>query len=252
MTDEEKLMYKLIGKFSDSNVPLVFKGALITKLILVENGYSEVTRTTNDIDGHWTGTPLPTMDELVEMVNQTLREVRDDLYAVAFRKYAQDRAAGIDIIDKNTNRPYISIDINITPVGKSRIYKYNDIDFKGVLPNEILADKIFVLSGHKLFRRSKDIVDAYTLSHCLQIQTVEIFDICKRKNNIMDTFSAFYTQKANIEHAYNKLVGIKNKPSFDEVYSHLTEFIRPFAEKDGINSIWDNVNKAWNMVSNSN
>jgi len=246
MTAEEELMYKLIGKFSDSNVPMVFKGALITKLILVENGYSEVTRATNDIDAHWTGTPLPTMNDFVDMVNQTLREIRDDLYAVAFRGYEQNRAAGIDIIDKNTERPYISIDINITPVGKSRIYQHNGMSFWGVLPNEILADKIFVLSGHKLFRRSKDIVDTYTLSHCLQIQTAEIFDICNKKNNIMDSFSAFYTQKANIEHAYNKLIGIKNKPHFEEVYSHLTEFIRPFAEKDGINRIWDNVNKVWN------
>lgn len=31
MTEKEKLMYKILGKISDANIPIVFKGALITK-----------------------------------------------------------------------------------------------------------------------------------------------------------------------------------------------------------------------------
>jgi len=169
MTEQEELMYKLAGRISDTGAPVVFKGALITKLVLAENGYCDVDRNTYDIDVHWIGTPLPTMEKLVETVNQSLSEIRDDLYAKIKREYSENRTAGIVVFDRQREAPYFSMDINTTPVEKSRIYKYDDRDFKGVLPNEILADKIFVLSGHKLFRRSKDIVDAYMLSHCLQI-----------------------------------------------------------------------------------
>ena len=39
MTDRERIMYAVIGELSSSIIPLVFKGGLITKLILQENDY---------------------------------------------------------------------------------------------------------------------------------------------------------------------------------------------------------------------
>ena len=40
MREKEQLMYQIIGMLSNINAPIVFKGALITKLILKENGYN--------------------------------------------------------------------------------------------------------------------------------------------------------------------------------------------------------------------
>ena len=40
-----------------SDIPIVFKGGLITKLILNESGLSSVQRTTKDIDANWIGQP---------------------------------------------------------------------------------------------------------------------------------------------------------------------------------------------------
>ena len=57
MTEKEKLMYDIISKISDMDVPIVFKGALITKLILDEHGYKEIQRMTKDIDANWVGSP---------------------------------------------------------------------------------------------------------------------------------------------------------------------------------------------------
>ena len=34
MTDRENIMYQILGKISETDAPIVFKGALITKLIL--------------------------------------------------------------------------------------------------------------------------------------------------------------------------------------------------------------------------
>ena len=50
MTEHEKLMLGIMGRISNANAPIVFKGALITKLILSEHGFDIVTRTTNDMD----------------------------------------------------------------------------------------------------------------------------------------------------------------------------------------------------------
>jgi len=38
MTEQEKLMCEIMGNISQTKAPIVFKGALITKLILAEHG----------------------------------------------------------------------------------------------------------------------------------------------------------------------------------------------------------------------
>ncbi|MDR1421909.1 MAG: hypothetical protein LBI64_03480, partial [Coriobacteriales bacterium] len=50
------------------------------------------------------------------------------------------------------------------PPSMSRLYHYGEIGIRGVLPTEILADKISVLSGRHIFRRAKDIFDVYALA----------------------------------------------------------------------------------------
>lgn len=40
MTEQEKLMYEILGQITTSDSPIVFKGGLITKLIL--NGMTRV------------------------------------------------------------------------------------------------------------------------------------------------------------------------------------------------------------------
>lgn len=49
MTEKEKLMYEILSKISNTDTPIIFKGALITKLILNENNYTDIQRATKDI-----------------------------------------------------------------------------------------------------------------------------------------------------------------------------------------------------------
>jgi hypothetical protein len=42
LKQEEKLLYSLMGAISKTDAPVVFKGALITKLVLAENGYTDI------------------------------------------------------------------------------------------------------------------------------------------------------------------------------------------------------------------
>jgi len=245
MTKKEELMYKIIGKISESDTPIVFKGALITRLVLMENGYSALERQTKDIDANWTGTP-PSMDELKDIVGRSLAIFNGELYAEAIREYGEKKSAGIAIVETVSGNRIITIDISIKPVAGSKIYYYGEIGVRGVLANEILADKISVISSKMVFRRAKDIVDVYALAHCVNVHTDDIFDIYRKNpTRVVGAFDEFYNRRQDVEHAYESLAGIENKPSFDDVYPYLTEFIKPFVEHDETPKLWDSDKIVW-------
>ena len=72
LTAQEKRMYDVMGAIANSNVPVVYKGALITKLILQENQFDDFARETLDIDASWVGTTPPPMEQLTAMLNSAL------------------------------------------------------------------------------------------------------------------------------------------------------------------------------------
>ena len=115
MNQLEKLMYQVMECISKTDAPIVFKGALITKLVLEENGYSDLKRQTRDIDANWIDSP-PSMNTLVETINTSLGDLRNQFYAIAFRAYSDKKSAGISILQNDTDREIISMDISIKPV----------------------------------------------------------------------------------------------------------------------------------------
>jgi len=247
MTKQEKFMYEIIGKISNTNAPFVFKGALITKLVLIEYGYTDIERATKDIDANWIGEP-PQMETLVETINKSLIDFQNELYAETSREYTEENTAGIKIIEKITGEKIITMDIDIKPVNGSKIYYFGEMQIKGVLANEIIADKISAISGKMVFRRAKDIVDIYALSHCAEIKITEIYNNSRKSGNEIKSFDEFYNRTADVEHAYKKLKNVEGKPDFDELYAYLKKFLQPFAENDMKNKIWNSNNLTWNCV----
>jgi len=246
MTKKEELMYQIIGRLSTSDAPLVFKGALIIKLILSDRGYTEMERQTRDIDANWVGEP-PSMDDMVDAVDRSLGDLRNQFHAVAFRSYGDKMSAGIYIRDKSTDDEVVSMDIDMRPIVGSRIYHYGDISIRGVLVNEILSDKIAVLSKKNIFRRAKDLIDVYALAHCVNVKTSDIFGMFeKNPDREIGPFTEFYTRRQDVEHAYGRLAGVDGKPPFDEVYSYLKAFIQPFAERDFTPRVWSSNRLIWN------
>jgi hypothetical protein len=207
MNNKENTMYQILGKICETDAPIVFKGALITKLILAEHGYTVLERQTRDIDANWIGPPPP-MRELENTVNLSLKTLDGKFRAEAFREYGDKKSAGLYIIENATDEKIITIDVDIRPICGSRVYHYGDISIRGVLVNEILADKITVLSGIKMFRRSKDLIDVYTLTHCVKVLTTEVFEIIKSKNLELGEFNEFLARRDDVEHAYIKLHGV--------------------------------------------
>jgi hypothetical protein len=244
MTELEQKMYQILGAVSATDVPVVFKGALITKLILVENGFISLIRQTRDIDADWTGSP-PAMDNLVDAINRSLKIFGGELYAVAEREYGEKRTAGLSIVEAATDARIVSMDIGIRPVIGSKIYYYGEIGIRGVLPTEILADKISVLSNRYIFRRTKDLVDVYALAHCVSVRTSEIYGILRNKGRALGAFAEFNSRRQDVEHAYERLAGVEGKPSFEEVYSFLEKFIKPFSEGDETPRVWSIDKESW-------
>jgi hypothetical protein len=251
MTGREKIMYQILGKICEANAPLVFKGALITKLILAEYGYTALERQTRDIDANWIGVPPP-MSELENTVNRSLKTMDGEFRAKAFREYGDKKSAGLYIIENATDEKIVTMDIDIRPICGSKTYHYGEVGIRGVLANEILADKITVLSGIRLFRRAKDLVDVYALTYCVEVLTIKIFEVIKSKQLDLGGFDELLTRRNDVEHAYNKLQGVENKPPFDDIYLYLKEFVYPFVQKDETPRIWSSGNREWNDVSSTN
>ncbi|MBQ8515041.1 MAG: nucleotidyl transferase AbiEii/AbiGii toxin family protein [Ruminococcus sp.] len=245
MTEKEKLMYDILARISGVDAPIVFKGALITKMILAEHGFTDVQRMTKDIDANWIGTP-PTMSDLAGTIYQALGDLKNQFSVEATREYGEGKSAGLTLRDKATGDKVISMDIDIKPSAGNRIYYFGEASIKGVLPSEILADKISSMSSDAVYKhRAKDIVDVYSLSHCVQVNIKDVCDACERANREIQSFDAFYNRRSDIEHAYNKLKGIEGKPEFAQVYTYLSKFIQPFAERDFTNKIWNPQCTSW-------
>ena len=153
MTEHERLMYQIIVKVSEANSQIIFKGALITKLILSENNYTDLDRKTIDIDANWIDTP-PSMQYLVDVINGSLGDLQNKYYAVPIREYAENKSAGIQIREIATDEEAVLMDISMKPVAGSRLYYYGEAGIRGVLSNEILADKLTVMSKRLIFRRT--------------------------------------------------------------------------------------------------
>lgn len=244
MTEAEKKMYDLLIRFSEIESPIIFKGALITKMILSENNYNDVERLTKDIDANWVG-KSPSMDILKEEI----QKAAGDKYTVeVMREYAVNRSAGFILRDIDTKEKIMSIDMDIKPSVGERTYYYGNASIRGVMPNEVVADKLSTTSTDAIYKhRAKDLIDLYTLTHCIDVKVEDIYTVLNNKNKELNSFEPFFTHKPEIEHAYNKLKGIKNKPEFSVVYNYISKFIEPFVdiEKQRKQKHWNSEKSIW-------
>jgi hypothetical protein len=244
MTEREAVLYQMMGAFYKAGLPLVFKGALVVKAIMSERGFNLLERETHDIDANWVSNP-PAMDTLVSAINQVLHDEMSSFKVASIQDYTEMQSACLGVTDTETNVRYATIDIKVKPGTKHAVYCVNDVKFEGVMVNEILADKISVLSGNKIFRRAKDFIDVYALSHCVEIKVSDIIDTCGKEGRTLSPFSEFLNRKTELEHAYNRLQRIRGKPTFEEIYSYMASFLRAFIERSSEDLVWNSRDHAW-------
>ena len=246
LTDKEKLMYQIMGAVANSGVPIVYKGAMITKLLLLESDFNAFSRETLDIDASWNDKRLPTMETLTAMLDKALAPF--DMKAVVKREYGEKKSAGFNVVYGGSGELAVSMDIDMRSEKDIRTYQYGDISFRGATVDQILSDKIHVLSTEKIYRRVKDAVDVYALSHCVKVQTHSVLDIWKEAGRVPGTFQAISSRLADLEHAYQKLQRVEPKPDFLVVLERLKLFLAPFVEARTQNLSWDNISQCWKEI----
>lgn len=235
ITAEEKIMYKVMKAIYDSGIPIDFKGSMVLKACLLEAGYSEEIRHTVDIDANWYSDIPPSDEQMTASLQKAITNSGIDLEVRNYRPYGEGRSAGFELIDKDTDEVLFSMDIDVNrPVPPTKIYEIAGFRFRGVAPTQMLADKIYVVSTNKIFRRIKDLVDIYYISKVFELNKSDIMLTLKNSDRTLEAFKEFLNSKDDLEHAYSKFrfTGDVLKPPFCEVYRTVKSYIKTFLPKE--------------------
>ena len=231
LTETEKKMYELMARLHTNNVPVIFKGALITKLVLADNDSLSVSRATQDMDMNWIGS-VPDMDTMRESIETAINKgEKTKRYSVIVRReYGERKSAGFVITDTETGNTITKMDVDVRKYESGYAeYYYGNTIFHGVTPDQIICDKISAISSARVFRRTKDLVDLYALSQCVSTTAEKIGETAHNNGRVFGSFAELMERKDDVKHSYEKLKGVTNKPPFDDVYSHIIKFVEPFA-----------------------
>lgn len=204
----------IINALYNANLPIVFKGMAVNRIIL-KNNNAPFIRETEDIDGDWIGEQLP-VEEIESQINKALSQL-DNITVQTYRNYGEHISAGFDILQ--FGEKIGSFDLSIRKNEFYQLYDIDGIKFYGQTLDKTLADKIFVLSTRKIFRRPKDLLDLYCLSSITTINKETILSILNKSNRTLEEFNPLYNQKNEIQHAYESIYWLENKPPFEEIYS---------------------------------
>lgn len=229
ITTEEKLMYDVMKSIYESGIPINFKGSMVLKACLLELGYTEQTRHTVDIDANWNSDDPPTMEQMQESLQKAINKCNFNLRVEIFRKYGEGRSAGFEIWNNESDEILFTMDIDVNrPVPPTKIYEIEGVRFCGVSPSQMIADKVFVLSTDKIFRRIKDMVDLYYLSQVFEFDKADVMNTLQNSGRKLESFNGFLHRINDLQHSYDKFrfEGNVNKPPFDEVYKRVKNFTK--------------------------
>lgn len=235
ITSEEKLMYELMKAIYESGIPINFKGSMVLKAFLIEAGYSEETRHTVDIDANWNCDAPPSSAQMVESLKKAINLSNIDLNVSLYRMYGEGRSAGFELTDRTTGEILFTMDVDVNrPTVPTKIYEVSGIHFCGVAPIQMIADKTTVISGDKVFRRIKDVIDLYYMSHVFDFDRVAVLEAIKNCNRTLENFNGFLHRSEELKHSYEKFrfAGGVNKPPFEEVYSAVKSYIKDLLPKE--------------------
>ena len=228
----EDEMYRVMAAFSSGDVPVDFKGAMVLHAFLYENGFSETAvRPTRDIDANWLSDTPPSMDEIVGAFQQVLDQNHIPLTVKYYRAYGEGKSAGLDFCSQDTDNTIFTMDMDINrPQAGIRYYTVGNFRFRGVVAEQILADKISAVSTDKVFRRVKDVIDLYYLSKCFAMDTEKVKAVMSQTGRSTAGFDGFLNHVDELEHAYEKFkfADGSEKPIFSNVYENVKAYISEF------------------------
>ena len=220
----------------ESGIPISFKGSMVLKACLMEAGFTDDTRHTVDIDANWFSDEWPSGEQMEESIQKALRNSSIDLNVKIYRMYGEGRSAGVELSDPSSGEILFTMDIDVNrPVVETRIYEVAEIRFRGSALLPMLADKLSVLSGEKVFRRIKDLIDLYYVAQVYTPDWLEVLQAVKDSGRTLGSFDGFLNKPDELRHAYNKFRfdGDVSKPAFEKVYQTVWEYIAEVLPEKG-------------------
>jgi hypothetical protein len=251
LTTQESEMYLLLTKLSALNIPIVFKGGLVTKLILSQKNYDGIQRHTIDIDLTWCGEP-PSIEQFVSIINEELKSINEKYRSDITRYFGNEQTARVTVNDTERNKKIFSLDIDNRNNSEPCNILVDSYLIRTVLPLDIITDKISAVSTRSLLWRTKDVVDIYGLTHCVPTSTSEVYHIKMRKQLTFSDFDVFLNNVRDIEHAYEKMRNVENKISFENIYTYVKIFLEPFIKNDDSPKIWNAEKINWDDIPPQN
>lgn len=252
MNDIELFMYRVIQSISSMGAPVVFKGALVLKLLQMQTGNkSGLIRETKDIDGDWVS-GKPSTEYLRQVVETAVKRAGyNDVRVETFREWGERRAAGFNFYDRN-NTKLCSMDLSV----KENIYNtvycgINNCTFNGQIIQKTISDKVSVVTSRKVLRRIKDLIDIYILSFIYCGSYNDIIRVMKATDRSVGKADTFRYHTDEMKHAYSKY---RNKASvlpFEDVYIRVLMFVDPFIRFSGeyaSNDIYWNEVTGWQVL----
>lgn len=241
------IMYSVIEELAKIGVPAVFKGAMVLDYILINSGYSGTRRTTRDIDMDWVDGHMSDSD-IKKVIKCAVGNIgTGNMDVIQTRKSSSKRSAGFDVKVGGGLIFSVDVGIRVNPF-YCEYYTSNGVPFMGASIDKMLADKVSVLSTRIIFRRAKDLYDLYVMSSIGGYELGNVMGILDYNGRVLGEFNEFKSMKKELEHAYNMLGGIGNKPSFTAVYARVIDFCLPFivgGECLKCNALWDSERGMW-------
>ena len=228
-------MYDVMKAVYDSGIPVNFKGSMVLKACLMEAGYTEETRHTVDIDANWYSDTPPTAEQMVESLQKAISKSGIELKVSIYRMYGEGRSAGFELADVESDEVLFTMDVDVNrPVTPTKIYEVAGVRFCGVAPIQMISDKVAAISTDKVFRRIKDVVDLYYISHVVPFDRTAVLETLKNSGRGLENFSGFLHRSDELRHSYEKFrfAGNVSKPPFEEVYRAVKAYIKDVLTKE--------------------
>lgn len=228
----ETLMYQIMTAIYKSGIPIDYKGSMVLRAFLSDADF-EAMRHTRDMDANWISETEPTPAQTASSIQRAMDRAGLDVTVKQFREHGEGKSAGFKFYlpGQSEAAAYMDMDVN-RPSYMSRIYEIGEFVFRGAVVEQMIADKLSALSGDKIFRRSKDLLDMYYISKVCELDVAKVNDALIKMGRELGAFDGLVNRVDELRHAYDKFKvdGDVEKPDFDTAFGAVIKYIEPFMD----------------------
>lgn len=230
----------------DKRKEIVLKGgtALLSKASKI---LPEMLRYTHDVDFH-VGSEEEFKEVFTGIEDWLNSGTLNYIFTIVKVRELSGTSAGFvfDVEEFDGTVERVGIDLNIAPMSVITVTHLSDMHMPAYDEYTMLVDKLSAVLSGKTLRRVKDIYDIYLLLHMCDIEVKRLRLAASAKRPNMTVIYPFIpANMQQIEHAYDALTGISNKPPFEVIYPVVSNFIIGYIEDDIGDAQWNHSTKSW-------